>query len=281
MVSLDRIREYVRETGIDVRWSVTLLVVVVVLLGIGLGTVDDGTDSDLPGVVPDDVDAEPEVELETPTPAEPGTPTPDTDGSGPPVETSPRPTDSPTGTETPVPTTTATTTDADDSDSSDDGDSADAPELEVVSDTATIQVGDIHPGHRSNVSVVVGNSGSNSGAVGVAVGNVTDQENGLTGPERAVDDTPDEGELSSELRVRLAVVRAGESDPEYLFGGPSEYVPLASLAGVHNTTGWGLDSGETATLRFDIRVPSEAGNEIQSDSVSFDSKVFLTETLSR
>jgi hypothetical protein len=276
-MSLDRIRESVQAQGIDVRWLVTLLVLVAVLLGLGIGTVDEGTESELPGILPDDGDQDPRVELETPTPGEPETPTPDGDETAPPGETSPESTDSSTGTDTPALTDTTTATDADDSDSSDDTDSTNRPELEVVNDTATIGVGDIYPGHRSTVSVVVENNGSSPGAVGVVVRNVTDRENGLTGPERTVDDTPSEGELSSESRVRLAVDRSGESDPAYLFGGPDEFVPLASLAGAQNTTSWRLASVESASLRFDVRVPRGTGNEIQGDGLSFDSTVFLTE----
>lgn len=272
MGSLDRIREYVRNTGVNRRWILILVVLLAVLLGLGTGTVSEEIDGDLPGIFPEEPDTEPAVELETPTPEE--TPTPDGDGTSSAAEAATPP---------PTPAETATAVEATDTDRStgfryESG--ADGADLTVVNDTVRVQVTDVVPGGERTASVVVENSGNGPGEVGAVLRNVTDRENSLTEPEREVDDTPGDGELSSELRVRLAVSRSGSSAPEYLYGGPDEYVPLASLAGENGTVDEVLSSGETAVLRLDFRVPEDVGNEVQSDGVSFDCTVFLTDASS-
>lgn len=280
MASLDRVREYVRNTGVSRRWVLVLVVLLAVLLGLGTGTVSEEIDGDLPGIIPGDPDTEPAVELETPTPGETPTPdgrvgetpTPDGGGTGSSAETATPP---------PTPAETATAVGATDRSGEFsyevDGDEAN---LTVVDDTVRVQVTDVLPGDERTASVIVENSGNSPGEVGAVLRNLTDRENSFTEPERAVDDTPGEGELSSELRVRLAVNRSGSSGSEYLYGGPNEYVPLASLAGENGTVDGALSSGETAVLRFDFRVPEDVGNEVQSDGVRFDCAVFLTDASS-
>lgn len=282
MVSLDRVREYVRNTGVNRRWVLVLVVLLAVLLGLGTGTVSEEIDGDLPGIIPGDPDTEPAVELETPTPGETPTPdgrvgqppTPDGGGAGSSAETATPP---------PTPAETATAVEATDTDRSGEFSyevDADEADLTVVDDTVLVQVTDVLPGDERTASVIVENSGNSPGEVGAVLRNLTDRENSFTEPERAVDDTPGEGELSSELRVRLAVNRSGSSGSEYLYGGPNEYVPLASLAGENGTVDGALSSGETAVLRFDFRVPEDVGNEVQSDGVRFDCAVFLTDASS-
>lgn len=299
MVSLDRIREYVRGTRGQRRWIVVVLLVVTGALGLGIGTIDEGLDGDFPGVLPDDSDP-PDAELRTPTP----TPT---QGGNTPAPTSGE------NTSTPVQSNDNADSDGDAGDAagvagesgntdagnesldtkssgngtrsantSDDNDSgnggggnyedgSDGVDLRIVNDTARIQFADRLPGDRISQSVVVKNNGSGPGEIATKISHIRDHENNRTEPEAAVDGTPDEGELSSALRVRLVVEWSDGSTTPLTDG----YVSLEEIENETNTVSPNLGVGEEATLELDLRVPADAGNEIQTDGVTFDCEIFL------
>lgn len=67
-------------------------------------------------------------------------------------------------------------------------------------------ISNMHPGSQPKSSIVLSNAGSLSGTLSITSINVTDSENDLIEPEiEAGDNTPDQGELSSVVNLRLFV----------------------------------------------------------------------------
>lgn len=135
------------------------------------------------------------------------------------------------------------------------------------------------PGTEIHLVGRLTNDGQTAGELSLASVNVTDFENGLSGPERGVDSTGGdpgvgEGELSEALEVQI-LVRDGSGQTEYAVGGEQSYVPLSTLTDGETRLGT-LGAGETAEIVVAVRVPSEAGNHIQTDSVDMDFTFVLT-----
>lgn len=288
MVSLDRIREYVRGTRGQRRWIVVVLLVVTGALGLGIGTIDEGLDGDFPGVLPDDSDPVPaDVRTPTPTPGE-DTPTPAQDsgdgaaganatgvtgGNGNPAQGGGDSGDGGDGTAT----STQTPTQTPDDDASTVGafsTSSSEPEVTIVNDSVQIQVSGVLPGDRIDVDdIVIENTGDESGRIRAAVENVSDSENGHTEPEAAVDPGPD-GELSSELEVSLSAEWDGtDRTLVNATGDPVDNTTLETLDNESLTISSDdpdLEPGETATFDIVLQIPKSAGDEIQTDGVVFD-----------
>lgn len=297
MVSLDRIREYVRGTRGQRRWIAAVLLLTTGALGLGVGTINEGLDGDFPGVLPDDSDP-PDAEVRTPTPTqEENTPTSTSDettstpvqgggdggdGDGGTGGAASDSDDSAGGTSDENPENDSgdepkSTSDTDDDNYNGNGDGSnyedgsDGVDLKIVNDTARIQFADRLPGDQISQSVVVKNNGSDPGEIVTKISHVRDHENNRTEPEAAVDGTPDEGELSSALLVRLVVEWSDGSRTALTDG----YVSLEDIENETNTVSRNLGVDEEATLELDLRVPADAGNEIQSDGVTFDCEIFL------
>jgi len=240
-----------------------LLVVGLTLLGAGLGTIilsDSGTTP--PG----------NQTTQTPT-ATPGTPTTTPTGPSPPAE-------SPTATPTASPTPTAPTESDDDvGGSTGDGDqssSTPSPGLELGGDGTLFEQSNLAPGQSNQGTMTLRNAEDEDGNLTVTSVAITDEENGITDPESGVDSTPNVGELSSVLEVRLSI-DDGNSQT-YLLGTESGYVTLEDLPDAAPSDAYGLASGEEVTLVMDWRLPSSVGNEIQSDGVSVDLGLLLEST---
>ena len=148
--------------------------------------------------------------------------------------------------------------------------------INVQRDDMSGAVDGVMPGDRGSATLNVTNEGNASGSFRVTTANVTDSENGRTEPELGVDDTGGDpgvgnGELSSNLLVRWVVIDPATDDPTALTDG---YVPIDTLDGktVQVEPGQGVTVPEngTATALFEWKVPKTTGNEIQSDSVTFD-----------
>lgn len=259
------------------RLLLLLAAAAVVLVGAGIGWVQ------LPG--PPDR-GPPTVEV-TPGPATPTpSPTPEpTDAT--PREESPTGlrTESPPGTTvppspTPTPSATRTPTDtatpAGDGEANGDGDrnrdrrrdrggSAGAS-LSVEGSSTFVRLSATEPGSTGRERVRVRNAGDAAARLVVADVTVEDRENGVVGPEAAVDNSPSEGELSEHLRIALAT-DGGATD---VVGTASNPIPLAAVAASGEYAGPVLGPGERTTLRLTWTLPPETGNVVQSDGVAFD-----------
>jgi len=133
-----------------------------------------------------------------------------------------------------------------------------------------LDVSEVAPGASGEGELSITNTGEADGHLRVSVASVTDRENGLTEPERAVDDSPSSGELSDAVDVRIALEDESGDTVGYLAGDASSYVPLGEQSPAELTADAPLDAGETMELVAEWRVDAGAGNEIQSDSVTID-----------
>jgi hypothetical protein len=289
-----------------------VVLILVVIIGAGVGTIGLTDDSDpAPGRPDIEVTPAPAEPTPTPTPAgadpsQPETPT-ESGGSG-----SPPPSDLVNATPTPTPTPSATPTPSDGppDDSATDGttdgpsdnvgggssgssggssggggapadgggDSGSSGNLSLVTQGSAVllQVGELAPGDTESGSVVVRNSGSAAGTLGIAEVNVTDDENGLREPERELGDTTATGELSEHLEVRLWITYANGTT-EYLAGSATSTVTLATLDGASEQGTRAVAGGDQATVEIEVTLPESTGNEVQSDRVDLTVPVVLQE----
>ncbi|NHN61158.1 MULTISPECIES: hypothetical protein [Halorussus] len=137
-------------------------------------------------------------------------------------------------------------------------------------DPTVLRVTNAVPGGSGHGRVSVTNTGEDGGVLRVTVESVSDEENGFTEPEREVDDSPSTGELAEALDVRMKLVDEDGETVQYLAGGESSYASLASQSDRTMTPDTSLDSNETVRFVAEWRVDASVGNEIQSDSVTFD-----------
>lgn len=132
----------------------------------------------------------------------------------------------------------------------------------------------IAPGTSGSGRLALRNDGTDPGYLAFSSLSVVDSENGFTSPEAAVDDTRGDGELAENVEVRLSILYP-DGDRVWLAGGDTEWVQLDSVTASGTAVGDELPAGQTATVVFEYRLPSETGNVVQSDTLQFD----LTMTL--
>jgi hypothetical protein len=144
---------------------------------------------------------------------------------------------------------------------SDAGETADS----TTPTTAFFGAGDVVPGSAGKSAAVLEPTSAEMTTLAVTVGAAIDAENGVTEPESVVDETPEEGELSSELDVRIVLVRES-GDRRYVVGGADTFVPLATAAGT--TASMAIEPNEPVSLVVEWRIDPTVGNEIQSDSTT-------------
>jgi len=140
--------------------------------------------------------------------------------------------------------------------------------FEFVDNATLVRAGNVVPGDSGATRRAVRNTGSMTATLAVVDLSITDDEGGLTDPETEVDDSPNEGELSEHLLVRLTMTDA-DGETATVFGGEG-FVTLADLRASNESVGPAIDPGTTTTLTFEYRISEAAGNEIQSDTVDFD-----------
>ncbi|MCK5659966.1 MAG: SipW-dependent-type signal peptide-containing protein, partial [Methanosarcinales archaeon] len=138
-----------------------------------------------------------------------------------------------------------------------------------LSGAMPMTVGDVFPGASGSETVTLNNTGSIDAASStINVANIVDDDNTLTEPEEADGDTLVEGELSSEITVEITV------------DGVSVYNGLLSSATAINAGGLvagGSVAGGSVDMVVAWSVDTNAGNEIQSDSTTFDIEVTLNQ----
>ncbi|WP_459191329.1 hypothetical protein [Halosimplex sp. J119] len=139
--------------------------------------------------------------------------------------------------------------------------------LTTPADATLLRASGVVPGEGGTSRLVLRNEGSAAGRLGIANFSHADEENGITSAEAAVDDSPDEGELSEAVRVRLSMQFSDGRTVRVV--GRDRFVPLADVEASNRTYGT-IQPGEAATVVLEWRVPAEAGNEIQSDGLRFD-----------
>lgn len=124
------------------------------------------------------------------------------------------------------------------------------------------------PGDTGSVSIDVTNAGTIDGVADLHVKNLVNYENGQNEPEAAVDSTTGdtEGELGAYLLVTIT----------YDSGTVVTAATLNSLNCQNKILG-DLPAGQTKTITISWTLPSETGNEVQSDSVVFDIEFSLNQ----
>ena len=120
-------------------------------------------------------------------------------------------------------------------------------------------VGDVKPGDSGNVNIELNNTGSLGGNVYIHFKNVVDSPGETPEPEP----TPDYGELSQHLYIKVKV------DGDVKVEGY-----LSDIACNEYELG-PLNAGGSLTVTVEWSIPSDVGDEIQGDSVSFDMEFIL------
>lgn len=137
--------------------------------------------------------------------------------------------------------------------------------LGVQSGRAILDVENAIPGQSGERTVSVRNAGSLDGRLDASVSITGEHENGLTEPERQVDESPSQGELGEWVEFRVSLPSDDGDGRTYLVGSADDYVSPSDIGDDSATTA--LSSSERRDLRIEWCVSDEAGNEIQSDSV--------------
>lgn len=139
---------------------------------------------------------------------------------------------------------------------------------------AFVAASDVLPGWDGERRIVLRNDGNATGTLALDHAGLRSDERGRSEPERRVDDTGGDpgvgrGELDEVVAVSVAVV-GPDGAREYVLGGPDAGAPASALAGVDGVDLAELAPGETATVEVTYRVPGDASNRIQTDSLAFD-----------
>ena len=286
-----------------VRLAALLLVLLLVLGGTGLGTdssisefvrenserisgiTDGDTQGSADGETPRSPPAEQTPPTETPTETSAGTPTPQsTPGTTATPAEGTGPADTATATES---TTTVTSRGAENSGATRAAPTALDLDLGGAGQTNIFDTGEgagadggVTPGASGVNRVTLTNSGERGGVLELTAVEYTSYENGLTGPESAVDTTGGDpgvgaGELHDALEIRLSLV-AADGSSRYVVGTETSYRTIASLANATVVLG-PLDAGESVDLVVEFRVPVTVGNEIQSDTIVVDVQFSLVD----
>lgn len=138
-----------------------------------------------------------------------------------------------------------------------------------------ISASGLAPGESVEVGYLdLQNTGSINGYLDYELTDITDLENGRNDAEiDAGDGSPNSGELSSVLEIRAFVDETPGN------GTRNESISLTSgyvgLSGGRVDTNVQVDAGQTVRIWVDARLPSGAGDVVQSDSVEVDTTFYL------
>jgi hypothetical protein len=123
----------------------------------------------------------------------------------------------------------------------------------------------IAPGDSGSEEVYIRNAGTVDGMLSAALNDVTDHENGRTDSEKEMGDDTGTGELSEYLEVAI----------EYN-GNSTGYHKLADVP--QKSYGpWALNGGDRKIVTVKWRLPVTVGNVVQSDKVTADLTLTLTQ----
>jgi hypothetical protein len=136
---------------------------------------------------------------------------------------------------------------------------------------------DLHlvPGAAVTRTVLVANRGSSSGRLSVRAVGVADHENGCSEPEAREDITcgNDDGEMRDALTVKAFVDVAGGSGFPAVAAWQGSFADLASGVEFDRP----LDPAGIWGLALELTLPADAGNQLQTDDVTFALAFALTE----
>ena len=131
----------------------------------------------------------------------------------------------------------------------------------------------IVPGWTAAKTLGIRNDSDSSAALTFKATNVVDNENGCNRPESRVDTTCT-GDNAGELGAEIILSVYGDADND----GVSDSAPswTGSIRDLEQAGAFGeLRAGATRSYKFVACLPSESGDETQTDSVSFDLVVGL------
>jgi hypothetical protein len=138
--------------------------------------------------------------------------------------------------------------------------------LVADSNTQLLNASDVVPGTSGTRAVVLRNEGADRGTLTIVETSLTQQENGLVGPEASVDSSAGEGELAEYLLVTVQYrAENGSTVPLYATGDQPR--PLSAIATEDRSASIALDPGEQTTIVVDWALPADTGNVVQSDSL--------------
>jgi len=140
--------------------------------------------------------------------------------------------------------------------------------LSMPEGATMLRAENVAPGDAGTSQLILRNEGEAPGALAISAASVESDENGVVSAESAVDDSPNEGELAEQIRVRLSV-RYPDGDVVTVYG-TDGFASLAEFRARNQTIGPGIGPGEEAVVVFDWRLPGGTTNVIQSDTARFD-----------
>jgi hypothetical protein len=146
--------------------------------------------------------------------------------------------------------------------------------LVADSDTRLVNASDVTPGTSGTRTVILRNSGEDSGTLSVAELSLTQRENGLVGPETDVDNTSDDGELADHLLVRVWF-RTADGTTVSLYGTGDGARPLSAIVTENRSQTTVLQPGNRTRLVLEWELPADTGNVIQSDSLRLNATLQL------
>ena len=135
-----------------------------------------------------------------------------------------------------------------------------------------ISVSNMKPGDTGEVTIELENLGSLDGYVCMWIKDVTNSPGDTPEPE----DTPDNGELGANIKITIWQ----DDGDNVLEDGEEVYVngeTLDNLDGEKVVTNKPLSAGGTVYIGFSWEIPSDVGNEIMDDSVTFTIEFALTQ----
>lgn len=139
--------------------------------------------------------------------------------------------------------------------------------LVADSNTQLLNASDVAPGANGTRTIVLRNSGDDSGTLTIAETTLLQRENGLVGPETDVDNTTERGELAEHLLVRLRF-RTANGTTVALYGTSDGPRPLSEIAVENRSQPVVVGPGSQARLQFEWELPADTGNVVQSDSLA-------------
>ncbi|MEM0095696.1 MAG: TasA family protein [Candidatus Bathyarchaeia archaeon] len=119
---------------------------------------------------------------------------------------------------------------------------------------AYFTVSNVKPGDSGSKDIVLSNAGTLDGRAYIHFKNVVDDKGTTPEPEP----TPDEGELSKNLKIKVLVGTTTIVE-DFLFNIKSTSYLLGTIAG-----------GGSLTVTIEWSIPSDVGNVIMGDTVTFD-----------
>lgn len=124
------------------------------------------------------------------------------------------------------------------------------------------------------------NSGSLPGQLSIGIDNIQNNENGCNGPESEVDQTcnnpgPGEGELGNIINLTFSI----NNVPKVTIPLNKDGVSTLSTYWNNPTNALALDPSQEVELKVEWSTNGNYGNEIQSDSLSFDTNFSLQQII--